>query len=319
MTTKLTVILPVYNAMPYLPKAVESILHQSLTDFAFIIVNDGSTDGSGQYLASLEDPRVILINQTNAGQGAARNLALRRCNSEYVALMDADDISKPDRLYSQVGYLDSHPDVVLLGTQIEFLIGNVTQRALRMPLYHDEIEARLLKGRAGLCNPSLMFRTSVAVSCLDYPSRLVGEDIDFCLQMCERGLVANLDRVLFQYRLRPAQSSIARSKDAVRMNHYAANRASFRRNGLSAPTVDEFLQNASLITRGQWSIEAWELIQYRTGRIQMASGRPITGALRLALLGLCRPVSAIGYLARAIGTLRRKNASQTSSVNRIKS
>ena len=167
----------------------------------------------------------------------------------------------PDRLRLQLEFLDSHSDVVMLETQIEFLIGNVPQRALRMPADHEEIESRLLKGRAGLCNPSLMFRTSAAINCLDYPAGLVGEDIDFSLQMCERGRVANFDRVLFQYRLQTAQSSMAKSKDAVRMSRYAAHRAYFRRKGLPAPSVDEFLQGASLISQWQWSMGAWELIQ----------------------------------------------------------
>jgi glycosyltransferase involved in cell wall biosynthesis len=299
--------------MPFLPDAVESILHQSFTDFTFIIVNDGSTDKSKDYLSALQDPRIVVIHQANAGQGAARNVALRRCKSEYAALMDADDISKPDRLREQMEYLDSHPDTVMVGTQIEFLIGNVAQRALGIPVDHDEIEARLLKGRAGLCNPSLMFRTAPALDCLDYPAGLVGEDIDFGLQMCERGRVANLDRVLFQYRLQSGQSSMTKSKAAVRMSCYAAYRASFRRNGLPSPSVEEFIRSSSLVSRWQWSFGAWELIQYRKGRIQMASGHPLSGALRLALLGLCRPFAAINHISRSIGTARKRRAERAKS------
>ncbi len=118
MVPRLTVILPVYNGMPYLPKAVESILGQSFNDFTFIIVNDGSTDDSRHYLDTLRDPRIVLLNQENAGQGAARNAALQRCQSEYVAVMDQDDVSITDRLASQLSYLDAHPEVVILGTQI---------------------------------------------------------------------------------------------------------------------------------------------------------------------------------------------------------
>ena len=297
--------------MPFLPKSVESILHQRLTDFSFIIVNDGSTDGSGHYLSAIRDPRVLLINQTNAGQGAARNLALSRCDSEYVALMDADDISKPDRLLLQFGYMNTHPDVVILGTQIEFLIGTVTQRALSMPADHGEIEARLLKGRAGLCNPSLMFRTAAAIACGGYPTGVVGEDTDFCLRMCEMGRAANLDGVLFQYRLQVAQTSMARTKEVILVNQFAAYRASRRRKGLPAPTLDEFARNISLIGRWRLSIEAWELIQYRTGRILLASGRPLSGVLRLALLGLCRPASVFRRISDTIRTSYKKRARHT--------
>ncbi|MGB7548741.1 MAG: glycosyltransferase [Terracidiphilus sp.] len=303
MSSKLSVILPVYNGMPYLPHAVESILRQTYADFTFIIVNDGSTDGSEEYLRSLSDARIVLINQANQGQGTARNLALRRCQSEYVALMDSDDISMPDRFRSQLEYLDAHPEVVMLGTQIEFLVGAVAQRTFGAPTDHIEIETRLLRGRAGLCNPSLMFRTAAAIACGGYPAGVIGEDTDFCLRMCEQGRAANLDRILFQYRLHAAQISQARSKELIRANQYAAYRAICRRQGLPEQELDTFLRNASLIDHWRWSVEAWELIQYRTGRIQMASDQTVRGLLRLAMLGMCRPFSTIRRVAQTIGPL----------------
>jgi glycosyltransferase involved in cell wall biosynthesis len=296
--------------MPHLPKAVESILDQSFTDFTFIIVNDGSTDGSREYLDTIRDPRIVLLNQSNGGQGAARNTALRNCRSEYVAVMDQDDISKPDRLLSELEYLDVHPDVVLVGTQIEFLIGTVSQQAFAAPLRHGEIEDRLLNGRAGICHPSLMYRAAAAIACGGYPTGVFGEDIDFCLRMLEHGRAANLDQVLFQYRLHQAQASLARCSEMIGANRYAAYSATCRRNGLQAPTLGAFLCNASLIRRLQWSLEAWELTQYRTGRIQIASGRLIKGYLRLAIVGICHPFSAIRRVADKVTTLRKGFANQ---------
>jgi glycosyltransferase involved in cell wall biosynthesis len=303
VATRLTVLLPVFNGMPFLPGAVESILSQTFTDFTLIIIDDGSTDGSGDYLSTLRDTRIVLISQTNQGIGASLNRGLKMCRSEYVARMDADDISMADRFASQVEYLDAHPDVVILGTQIEFLVGTVSQRALHAPLDHEEIEARLMKGRAGLCHPSLMFRTAAAIACGGYPAGRFGEDFDFFLRMCEQGRTANLDRVLFQYRLQAAQISMARSNELIRINHFAAWRATCRYKGLQEPSFDDFLQNASLISRWRWTMEAWELIQYRTARIEIASGRPISGALRMSLLGMCHPVSAFCHLWRMIRTL----------------
>ncbi|HEV2485808.1 MAG TPA: glycosyltransferase [Terracidiphilus sp.] len=300
MAPRLSIILPVYNGMPYLPKSVESILGQSFTDFAFIIVNDGSTDGSAEFLGTLKDPRIAVISQANAGQGVARNTALRHCRSEYVAVMDQDDISKPERLLSQLEYLDAHPDIVLLGTQIEFLIGSASQRAFKSPIDHDEIESRLLKGRAGICHPSLMYRTAAAIACGGYPTEGFGEDIDLCLRMLEHGRAANLDRILFQYRLHPAQASLARCKELISANSYAAYNATCRRKGQPMTTSGVFLRDASFFTRLRWSLEAWELIQYRTARINLASGRPVIGTLRLGLLGIVRPFVMISRVAHAL-------------------
>jgi glycosyltransferase involved in cell wall biosynthesis len=294
--------------MPYLPEAVESILRQSFIDFTFIIVNDGSTDGTREYLDALRDPRIVLINQANAGQGSARNTALRSCRSEYVALMDADDISHPERFRFQLDYLDSHPDVVMLGTQFECLVGDVAQRALTLPADHHGIETRLLKGQAGLCNTSLMFRNTAASSCGGYPDGFVGEDIDFCLRMCEQGHVANLARVLIQYRMHPTQTSLTKYRQLISATHYAAHRAICRRKGLPEPELNRFIRNASLFTRWRWAAEAQAVIQYRMGRIRIAGGKPVEGILRLALSGICRPFTTIRRVAGTIETLLRGQA-----------
>lgn len=293
MNPRLSVILPVYNGMPYLRDTVESILRQTCADFTFIIVNDGSTDDSGSYLRSLTDPRIVLIDQPNQGQAAARNTALRHCQSEYVALTDQDDISTPNRLATQLAFLDSHPQVVMAGTQIEFLIGDVRQKALPIPTGHHEIEARLLQGRAGICHASLMMRAQAARACGGYPSGMMGEDVDFCLRMCEQGTVANLDEVLFLYRLHAGQASQAKSRDIVRAIRFAAHRALRRRSGQTEPDFAEFLRQSSLLDRYRWSVEAWELTQYRSARILIASERRFLGFARLALLALCRPVAVM--------------------------
>lgn len=295
--------------MPFLPEAVGSILRQTFTDFTLIIINDGSTDGTEQYLNTLKDRRVVVVNKANEGIGATLNRGLEMCQSEYVARMDADDISLTERFKSQIEFLDAHPDVVMLGTQIEFLIGTVAQRALKAPVEHEAIEARLMKGRAGLCHPSLMFRTAIAKACGGYPSTALGEDFDFYLRMCDFGRAANLDQVLFQYRLQTSQATMAKTRQVINVNHYSAHIASCRRRGLPVPTLDEFIRNASLINHASWMLEAWELIQYRTARIQIASGRPILGALRMAFLGMYHPVSAIRHATHAIRmSLNSKNS-----------
>jgi hypothetical protein len=288
--------------MPFLPEAVESILLQTFSDFTFFIVNDGSTDGTERYLSTLRDPRIVVVNKANEGIGATLDRGLQMCQTEYVARMDADDISFPDRFKCQVEYLDAHPDIVMLGTQIEFLIGTVAQRALQAPTGHEAIEARLMKGRAGLCHPSLMFRTAVAKACGGYPSAALGEDFDFYLRMCDFGRTANLERVLFQYRLQTSQATMAKTRQLIHVNHYSAHIATCRRKGTPTPTLDEFLQSASLVSRASWALEAWELIQYRTARIQIASGKPIRGGFRMAFLGMYHPIAAFRHVARTIRT-----------------
>jgi len=302
MNSRVTVILPVYNGMPYLQDAVKSVLGQTFAEFTFMIIDDGSTDASAEFLQTLRDPRILVIHQANVGQGAARKMALRSCQTEYVAFMDQDDISLPDRFAKQVEYLDAHSRIVIVGTQIEFLIGSSTQRALSAPTTHEEIDACLLRGRAGICCPSLMFRSTPAKEIDDYPSGMLGEDIAFCLCMSERGRIGNLEGVHLQYRLHSAQTSLAKSGQLIRSNRYAAYCGLCRRSGLQPKTFERFLNNASLFSRLHWNVEAWELIQYRTGRIHIANGRWVRGFIRLALLGVCRPFKAIQRIAQTVRT-----------------
>jgi glycosyltransferase EpsE len=112
------VICSVYNGMAHVDKAVPSILAQTLTDFEFLIVDDGSDDGTSRFLAEVaaRDPRVRVFRLERVGLARAVNYALRFARAPYVARQDFDDISYPERLEKQVAYLDSHPEVGLLGT-----------------------------------------------------------------------------------------------------------------------------------------------------------------------------------------------------------
>jgi glycosyltransferase involved in cell wall biosynthesis len=293
--------------MPYLPETVGSILGQTYKDFTFIIVDDGSTDETGAYLQSLNDDRIVLIHQANAGQAAALNLALRRCQTEYAAITDADDISLPDRLRSQVEYLDSHPDVLLLGTQIQFIVGETIQAAFRVPTEHREIEQKFLQGQAGMCHSSLMIRVAAARAAGFHPGGAIVEDIEFCLRVCELGRVANLDKLLVSYRIHTSSICVTKSLGLVRANHFASHRAACRRNGVPEPSFDAFVRAASRIDRFRWFIEAQALVLYRTGRVRFATGNRFEGMIRLTLAGLCQPLPAARRAASVIRTSLTNN------------
>src|SRR5919106_3135935 len=94
----LTVGIPVYNAMPFLPEAVESVLRQTYPDFDLLVVDDGSTDGGPDYLRSVSDPRVRVIRQENQGMSNALNRMLREINTPWLVRQDADDLADEHRL-----------------------------------------------------------------------------------------------------------------------------------------------------------------------------------------------------------------------------
>ncbi len=111
---KVSVIIPAYNAMTYLPKTVESVLKQTFTDFEVIIVNDGSSDGIEQWVNTITDNRVQLISQQNQGAAAARNTGIAHAKGAYIAFLDSDDLWEASKLEKQVYCLDNNPDVGLV-------------------------------------------------------------------------------------------------------------------------------------------------------------------------------------------------------------
>ena len=117
---RVSVILPAYNAEAYLKEAIDSILNQTFPDFQLIVINDCSTDGTEEIIRQYADPRLVPVkNEKNLGIAATLNRGLSLAQGDYIARMDADDISLPHRLERQVAYLDAHPDIAVLGTNVE--------------------------------------------------------------------------------------------------------------------------------------------------------------------------------------------------------
>ena len=114
---RITVLMPVYNAERHLREAIDSILAQSFKPFEFLIIDDGSTDRSASIIASYRDERIRFFrNETNLGISATLNKGIALSSCELIARMDADDISHPQRLQKQFGFMKRNPACALLST-----------------------------------------------------------------------------------------------------------------------------------------------------------------------------------------------------------
>jgi len=113
---KVSVIIPAYNAMTYLPATLESLLEQTFTDFEVLVINDGSSDNTAAWVTQSQDRRVQLISQANQGMCVARNRGIALAQGEYIAFLDADDLWHPTKLAKQVRCLNEHPEVGLVYT-----------------------------------------------------------------------------------------------------------------------------------------------------------------------------------------------------------
>jgi len=203
MKPKVSVVMSVYNGGDYLSSALQSILDQSFSDFEFVIINDGSTDGSLTTLKKFakKDKRINLIDQANAGLVASLNRGIEVARGQYIARQDADDKSNPSRLAKQVEFLDGHPLVVAVGSNISVMdeSGKIIHQHAVL-LQNPELQQELLV-RSPFAHGSVMFRRQVALKVGLYDgSTWPAEDYDFWLRLSVHGRLANLDEALYIYR-----------------------------------------------------------------------------------------------------------------------
>ena len=289
---RVAVVMTVYNGMPYLPEAVKSILDQTYTDFEFLIINDGSSDGTEQFLASLTDPRVRVFTQSRQGQQAAAHLGMSSTNAEYVARMDSDDVASPNRLELQVAYLDKHHDVGLVGTQITRRGDRGFGLTSHLPTDHDQIVDDLMHNRHSMCNPSTMLRRQLYFSVGGYWNYNIAEDWDLFLRLAEVSKLANLEEPLLSYRFHSGSINGRRIVEAQLYNEYAAHLARLRADGQSPVPYETFLathRSQTFPSSVFFHLDCYSLGQYRLAVADLHSGRPIRGYLRMAYAIACSP------------------------------
>jgi glycosyltransferase involved in cell wall biosynthesis len=236
-----TVLMSVYNGILYIEEAVDSILNQTFSDFQFLIIDNGSNDGSEKYLAGLKDPRVRVIQQENEGLGAALNRGLEEVETKYVARMDADDIALPKRLASQVAFMESHSDVVMLGCHFSFMLDRHRQGfSPPLPVEHNVINDVLMSGGHSVCHPTIVCRMEAVRRTGGYNLKDVAEDHDFMIRMCDEGTVANLKDNLFLYRLHEKSFGRTRYEQVVQGQMFAIVNARRRRKDMEELSESAF-------------------------------------------------------------------------------
>lgn len=196
---RVTVLMPVYNAAPFIREAIESILNQSFRPFEFLIIDDGSTDESAAIVSSYPDPRIRFIrNEENLGITPTLNKGIALASCELIARMDADDISHPQRLQKQFGYMKRNPECALLSTWARVISGD--KKFIRLERYRSNFYYYNLTFECWMYHPTIMFRKSAAQEVGMY-STPYAEDYDFFWKMSTRFQIGNLAEALLDYRV----------------------------------------------------------------------------------------------------------------------
>jgi hypothetical protein len=205
-----SVVLSVRNGGSDLPQALGTILNQSFADFELIAINNGSTDGTREFLDGITDARVRVYHQEDQGLAAALNRGISLARGRYIARQDHDDLADPNRIAKQVAFLDAHPEHALVGTRAAIWVGDTPSGR-----FHDHpTEDQILRFDLLFNNPfvhsSVMMRKSVldlvGVYTTD-PARQPPEDYELWSRIARHYRVANLPERLTVYREVPSSMS----------------------------------------------------------------------------------------------------------------
>ena len=200
--TKVSILMAVYNAEFKLSNTIQSIKNQSLKDFECIIVDDGSEDRTLEYLNQLDDNRFKVIRSSHQGLTKSLNLGLRKCSSEYVARIDADDQSSSDRIKKQSEYLDKYKDIVAVGSSVQILNNkNSIIREVNYPTSHHKLKKMYTKKMNSLPHSSLMLRKDKLIELGGYREIFKkAQDYDLVLRLTEIGKIGSIKKPLCQLR-----------------------------------------------------------------------------------------------------------------------
>jgi len=293
MSPPVTVLMAVRDGGAWLHSAVESILSQTMGDFHFLVVNDGSTDGSQKYLDSIADPRVRVIHGPPTGLGASLNTGLAQISTPWVARMDADDVALPARLQRQLAWAQRHPNVGFFGSHFAFTTDGVQLGpSPPMPLRSADVETVLARGGHAICHPTLFCRTDLLQMIGGYRVQGVGEDWDLYLRLSEQAAGGNVSDVLLLYRLHLRSSALRHAEQTVLGKQWALRCRDCRRVGLPEPTFESFVvqcQRGSPLRRLKIKSHAAAEVCYRHSLIHRLAGRHLQSTFWLGTAAVCHP------------------------------
>lgn len=325
---KVSIIIPAYNAMTYLPETIETVLSQTFTDFEVLVVNDGSTDRTVEWISQLTEARLRLISQSNQGLSRARNTGITSAQGEYVALLDADDLWESTKLEKQVRCLDENPEVGLVytWTALADQNGKPTGRIVASHA-NGNVWQKLTETNIVACGSNPLIRRSCFETVGLFSTDLSScEDRDMWLRIAKEYPFAVVKEPLVRYR----QHRGNMSKNLQTM--LEATRTVIERAFHSAPTELLHLRNRSYgsvnLYLGWKAIENMDYKQAIHFRQQACAHRPdlyfspmcIRLGLAIALMRWFGP-QAYSKALSFIYSLRRGviTAKQTKIIHQIKS
>ncbi|MFL9484389.1 glycosyltransferase family 2 protein [Chitinophagaceae bacterium LWZ2-11] len=206
----ISVLMPAYNAGPYIAEAIDSVLNQTFPNFELVIINDGSTDNTEEVIRSFNDERIILINQKNTGVAEALNTGLKFAKGKYIARFDSDDVCLPQRLEKQLAYLENNPAYVITGSDAIYISEQGDYLCnFSCPEHSDAAIKQKLYSICPFTHSAVMYRKEAVIHCGGYSALAHNmEDYLLWVQLSKLGKFYNYPTPLLKVRFNPASVTI---------------------------------------------------------------------------------------------------------------
>ncbi|MDU1891731.1 MAG: glycosyltransferase [Dysgonomonas sp.] len=211
--TKVSILMPVYNAEQYVAQAIRSVLSQSFSDWELILINDGSIDKSESIIKQFDDNRIYYLkNSSNIGLIKTLNKGIDLCQGKYIARMDADDISHPDRLKYQVDFMERNPSYLMCGTDAAVIDNDDTITGKIRNFTNNRLLKINLLFTTPFIHPSVMVkRETLSENKYDESYKHV-EDFELWCRIAKLGDVANISKDLIRYRWHNTNVSVVNNR-----------------------------------------------------------------------------------------------------------
>jgi glycosyltransferase involved in cell wall biosynthesis len=275
MTDRVTWLMPVKNGMPYLPETLASIEAQTYRDWEILVWDNGSTDGTldelRRWVPSRLPGRVIYDNPLSLGNSLAK--LVETAQTKLCARIDADDVNYQTRLEQQVAFMRARPEVILVGTDVEFIDDKGSVIAGASTHQQEDAEIRwLLRWHCAFGHPTVLFRRSAVIAAGNYRDYMPYEDHDLWLRMALIGEMANLPAVLVKYRWRNASVSgqsaeqceeapSGRVYDAL-FDEMAIKNANILFSGIPASEALELRHKANSRSRHRLKVRIYDVVRF---------------------------------------------------------
>jgi glycosyltransferase involved in cell wall biosynthesis len=214
---QVAVIMTAYNCENYIGLAISSTLNQTFKDFEFIIVDDGSTDRTKEIIAAFDDPRITIYSLDHIGRARALNYAVRKAQSPYIAFMDADDISVPERIEKQYIYLHQNPQVGIVSSWFQLIDyeGGKLNVIRKLPEHHTQIEYQMTV-HCSMCFGCSMIRSKLIQQAGEFNNQLGSAiDYDLFVRLLPLTEFHNLQHTLFYCRIHSSALTSSRNKEQL--------------------------------------------------------------------------------------------------------